>query len=60
MTTPTAEEQLARALIAVEPPKIEGGSPARAGWLRLCMEAQTYLHENHMDVERFRAALTDG
>lgn len=54
------EHQLAQALIAVEPEKIEGGSPARAAWLRLCMEAQTYLMEAHMDVEAFRRALTDG
>jgi hypothetical protein len=37
------ETLLANGLKAIEPPKIEGGSPERRAWLKLILDTQAFL-----------------
>jgi hypothetical protein len=56
----TAQELFARALLAIEPEKIPGGSPARAAWLGLMLEIEEYLLKNKLGDEVFRATIEEG
>ena len=48
------EEQMAEALLAIEPPKIEGGSRERREWLALILGVMQYFYVREMDAEAFR------
>lgn len=54
------ERRLARAILAIEPGKVDGGSPARARWIGLLTETQVYLQDFGWDADAFRKALTKG
>jgi len=55
----SAEALFARALLVVEPEKIEGGSPPRRAWLGLVMDVECYLYAQGFDVKAFCRALLD-
>lgn len=52
-----AEEHFAQALLAIEPDKIEGGSPERQNWMGLVLDIYGYLLKHAMDGRRFKDML---
>jgi len=56
----TAQKLFARALLAIEPPKIPGGSAARQAWLALMLEIEGYLLKNKLGDEVFRRIIEEG
>ncbi len=57
LTRPAPEIQLADALLACEPPKVEGGSPQRRAWLGLVMTAEQFVLEHGLDFALFATEL---
>ena len=56
----TAQQLFAKGLLAIEPEKIPGGSPARQAWLGLMLEIEEYLLKSKLGDEVFRATIEKG